>query len=112
MDYAFTYVEKSGIATEASYPYKAVQGKCKKETSVFKISKYTDITQSDCSSLLNALMIEPISIAADAENWSDYSSGIFSDCDKNLDHGILLVGYNQEDKYYIVKNSWGASWGE
>ena len=39
-------------------------------------------------------MIEPISIAADAENWSDYSSGIFSDCDKNLDHGILLVGYN------------------
>ena len=60
-------------------------------------------------------MIEPISIAVDAENWSSYSSGIFSDCsssEENLDHGVLLVGYNQEDQYYIVKNSWGASWGE
>jgi hypothetical protein len=43
-----------------------------------------------------------------------YTGGIITSksCGTALDHGVLLVGYNQAQKYYIVKNSWGGSWGE
>lgn len=43
-----------------------------------------------------------------------YSGGIFSrSCAggwDDLNHEIVVVGYAPE--YYIIKNSWGASWGE
>jgi hypothetical protein len=33
-----------------------------------------------------------------------------ADCGINVDHTLLAVGYGID--YYILKNSWGTSWGE
>jgi len=44
-----------------------------------------------------------------------YTSGVITSasCGTSLDHGVLNIGYNTagSQAYWIVKNSWGASWG-
>jgi hypothetical protein len=70
---------------------------------------------------LNALNINPVSIAleADTRSFQLYKSGIYTDYDgcggdkPKLDHAVVLVGYGKTDTndYYIMRNSWGESWG-
>jgi C1A family cysteine protease len=111
MDYAFQYVIDKGIISELLYPYKAVDQQCKKDGGSFKISKFTDVSSGDCGALQDAVAKQPIAIGVDAEEWQFYSGGIFTDCGKQLDHGVLAAGYSN-GSYWLVKNSWGTSWGE
>lgn len=110
MDDAFKYVEANGITTESAYPYTAVDGTCSVSGGAFKIRGYTDVAFGDVTQLAADVVQQPISIAVDAANWQLYTGGIFSHCGKQLDHGVLLVGYTSDA--WIVKNSWGTSWGE
>jgi len=56
-----------------------------------------------------------VSVEADSD-FQFYSSGILdtTKCGTNLDHAVTAVGYGTEGgkDYYLVRNSWGASWGE
>jgi cathepsin L len=121
MDYAFQYViTNKGITSEAKYPYTAEDGTCKSPlpASVATISSFQDVAQNNDAALQTAVVLGPVSVAieADQESFQFYSSGIFSDptCGTNLDHGVLVVGYGVQSnkQYWIVKNSWGADWGD
>jgi len=120
MDSAFQYIiTNKGITSEASYPYSATgPNACKASGKAVAatISSFKDVGATE-SALLTAVASTPISVAieADQESFQFYSGGILSGaCGKNLDHGVLAVGYGAENgtNYWIVKNSWGASWGE
>ena len=56
--------------------------------------------------------MKPIAVGVGASSWSGYESGIFS-CpeDPNVNHAVLLVGYTSL-QHWIVKNSWGKTWGD
>merc|ERR1719436_1148690 len=115
MDYAFQYAEGVAVATESSYPYTARDGSCKSSytTAIPRggVTGYHDVSAST-SSLQSALVQQPVSVAiqADQSVFQRYSGGVItSGCGSQLDHGVTAVGYNSD--YFIVKNSWGASWG-
>jgi len=118
MDDAFTWIIKNGgITGEDQYPYTARDGLCKKTvTSVATLKSFTDVKKGDETALLAALQIGPVSIAVDAQSgWQTYSGGVLSGfCGKSLDHGVTLVGSGTDSgkDYWLVKNSWGSSWGE
>merc|ERR1711934_695449 len=57
-----------------------------------------------------------VTIEADQFAFQGYHSGILdtSACGTKLDHAVAAVGYGTEGgkDYWIVRNSWGASWGD
>jgi C1A family cysteine protease len=119
MDNAFKYAEANGLCSEAAYPYHAVGGTCKSTSCSAQpythLAGYKDIKGENA--LGTSTDIEPVSVAieADQSGFQMYKSGIFSGtCGKNLDHGVLNVGYGTSSgtDYWKVKNSWGTSWGE
>jgi cathepsin L len=124
MDQAFTYIQvNNGIDTEDSYPYEAQDGDCRfKADSVGATDNgFVDVTPGSEQDLASAIAtIGPISVAIDASqsSFQFYSKGIYYEkhCSSTeLDHGVTAVGYGSQGTnkdYYIVKNSWGTSWGD
>ena len=67
--------------------------------------------------LVAAIAQQPVSVAIQANHLSFqlYKKGVYNgSCGTKLDHGVLAVGYGEESgkKYFRVKNSWGAGWGD
>lgn len=60
----------------------------------------------------------PVAVSVSASAWSYYGGGLFDSCssDAVIDHAVTLIGYGtdrvQKEKYWLVKNSWGNTWGE
>ena len=122
MDQGFTYIQKNkGDDTESFYPYKGENGKCHDNPADVgaTCTGFKDIPTKNCGDLQQAICdIGPISVAMDASHMSFqlYRSGIYDPflCSATkLDHGVLAVGYGQENgkNYFLVKNSWGTTWG-
>lgn len=119
MDNAFKYVKAKGLTTEDKYPYKGKDGTCDKAAvaqKVAHIKSHTDVSHNNQEQLQAAAAARVVSVAIQANNIVKYTSGIFDDkdCGTQLNHGVAVVGYGTDNNqdYWLVRNSWGAAWGE
>lgn len=121
--YAFKFLEDQALCTENSYPYIGeASGTCNSASCANFLPKgfltgYNDVAEDDEEALMHAVAQQPVSVAIEADQpvFSMYGGGVFTKtCGDQLDHAVLVVGYGIDGglKYWKVKNSWGADWGE
>jgi len=83
-----------------------------------QLSGHYDVPTSDPQALMEAVAQQPVAVSIEADRavFQSYTSGIISStsCGQNTDHCVLVVGYGNDDgiDYWLLKNSWGTSWGE
>lgn len=117
----YKYIKENGIGLEKEYPYTAsYSGVCKRGKRSVRITGSKTVRPFDETALVSALQDGPVDVAVDANqsSFQFYSQGIYYDerC-KNafsaLNHEMTAVGYgsNEQGEYWIVRNSWGSSWG-
>lgn len=122
---AFTYVQQSGLATEAAWPYKS--GKSSQDGTCFKdippaatVSGWVKLKENNYTEVMYTLAtVGPVAVNVDAIPMQAYGGGLFTGCsdqDTHIDHVVQLVGYGVDKtaggNYWWLRNSWGTTWGE
>jgi len=117
---AYKYViGAGGMDPLADYPYVAENEQCQFQSNevVAHISNWEYVTQSQDENQMASYLATkgPLSVCVDASEWSDYSGGVFTadQCTTSIDHCVQALGYNlnANPPYWIIRNSWGTSWG-
>lgn len=120
MDDAFMYIETTPLYAEDDYPYKATDESCHIDPSskgVVQLKSHVDIPSNNGDALFAIASERVVSVAIEADEsiFQFYTSGIIDSelCGTALDHGVAIVGGGHEDgkDYWLVRNSWGQSWG-
>lgn len=117
---AVGYLMTNGVPDEACWPYPSTSYDWRCGTTcpdwrerAKSISDWSAVWGG--SSMKTHLLDGPIVAAFDVyEDFRDYTGGIYEHVWGDLlgGHAVAIVGYNDAENYWIVKNSWGTGWGE
>lgn len=111
--------EPKGAPSLASYPYVAKNGRCKAVPPVAGLTEWHYVgTEGKSPSIKDIqkaiLLYGPVSVTVGADSYfMNYESGVYNACtQQSTNHMTNIVGWNDNEKYWIMRNSWGKSWGE
>ena len=112
-----------GAVLESDKPYTTSNGSCTLISNhPYKLSNWTFVTTSEWTvptvdQIKSAIYTYgPVTAGVcTGSGWNSYSGGVYStndDCGGGTDHQIILVGWNDSNQTWILRNSWGSSWGD
>lgn len=123
--HAFQYLYYNGFERGSDYTYTAKDEDCKYKEPLAQGATFGsfNITEGDEWSMAQVIAdLGPVAVAYQVYgDFRDYRSGVFSsdECRNgpmDVNHAVTAVGYGTDETtgmdYWIVKNSWGARWGD
>jgi len=113
------FLKSTGSISETCLPYRADDAKLPLPCSRLireriRVTKWWSVPQT-VESLKAAVYQSPLPVGFDVyEDFLYYEAGIYSHETGTFagGHAVLIVGWNDDDQYFIVKNSWAKDWGE
>lgn len=114
------YLTTTGLPEESVYPYTATDGTCSAAATGWQSKAYTigawgSVPHTVAGMKAALVKYGPLPTAFMVyEDLMHYKSGVYSyTTGKKLGgHAVLLVGYDDANQCFIVKNSWNTGWGE
>lgn len=110
---AMKYAQTNGIGFEKDFPYKPKNLTCKQIPVAVKVKKHAAAAASLARkyALLSGPVVAAMAVFSD---FTSYKSGIYRHVIGQLTgyHAVCVVGYNDDEGCWIVKNSWSEQWGE
>lgn len=114
------YLKTTGLPPDSFFPYNGTDSSCSGaapgwQNSAYKIGGWGGVTKNINSIKAALVKYGPLPTALMVyEDFMHYKGGIYSSVSgkKIGGHAVLLVGYNDIEQYFVVKNSWGTDWGE
>ena len=120
---AYTYLMTAYAYNEDSWPYTATDGTCtysEADASSVILDTYVCVEPQSPEGMKPAVALKPVAISIDAGSdvFHNYSGGVLDsdECGISTNHAVAIVGYGTDEasglEYWLVRNSWGTSWGE
>jgi papain like protease len=121
----FQFLITNGTSTEAADPFDGNDGKqCPLNTPTpYRASAWSFVNTADWTKPPSTAAIKeslcdhgPLATAVFVDQaFQLYNGGVFDETDQSFDwinHGIVIIGWDDNKQAWLIKNSWGTNWGE
>ncbi|MBN1481702.1 T9SS C-terminal target domain-containing protein [candidate division KSB1 bacterium] len=123
IDESLEFIAYTGIPYESDLPYRAVSSipcsdtKPGWENHAVSIPAwgYITLAQAHVDNIKSAVFRHPLSVSFEVfDDFYSYFDGVYEHVfgESSGWHAVVIVGWNDREESWIVKNSWGDSWGD
>ena len=116
---ALDFARDTGVVDESCLPYVESDGQCGNKCADWesRVTKIESWWGTSNAALAKQAIAEggAVEVTFDVyQDFSYYNDGVYRHTWGTLrgGHAVTIVGYNDAEEYWIIKNSWGTDWGE
>jgi len=122
-DMALDHIKCYRVAREAAYPYTATNAACRSVAKSYGAYGWAQIGTNAAppsNDMVKAALATYGALVTYVyvKNWGSYGTGVMDAYPDNdpaigswVNHAVTIVGYCDDRQAWIIKNSWGTTWG-